>query len=280
MRNGQINSLSEIDMEHLSFEDIRWRYGVFHPTSTGAGRDKQYSAWIGVQTSLGEIEKGVWYQAAEALIQKAGEQKLLEALTDWESRHNYAKDSARTVRHKALQLHISRIFDNPRWVNFIPFNREYRPEVLEHASLVTVINECCGKPGEVTQEQIDGACTGTVACPHCGRWSSFSIVEPKQAEEQGMEMIPVKTRNSIRVPLVPAIFAREPKKLGAPQIATVSSVNPRGNRTISRTIFRIICHRLRLKYFQLRPRSAPNIKGKSGMINCSISNTHLKGSIS
>ena len=70
------------------------------------------------------------------------------------------------------------------------------------------------------------------------------------------------------------------KKLGAPQIATVSSVNPRGNRTISRTIFRIICHRLRLKYFQLRPRSAPNIKGKSGMINCSISNTHLKGSIS
>ena len=168
MRNGQINSLSEIDMEHLSFEDIRWRYGVFHPTSTGAGRDKQYSAWIGVQTSLGEIEKGVWYQAAEALIQKA---------------------SARTVRHKALQLHISRIFDNPRWVNFIPFNREYRPEVLEHASLVTVINECCGKPGEVTQEQIDGACTGTVACPHCGRWSSFSIVEPKQAEEQGMEMI-------------------------------------------------------------------------------------------
>ena len=99
MRNGQINSLSEIDMEHLSFEDIRWRYGVFHPTSTGAGRDKQYSAWIGVQTSLGEIEKGVWYQAAEALIQKAGEQKLLEALTDWESRHNYAKDSARTVRH-------------------------------------------------------------------------------------------------------------------------------------------------------------------------------------
>ena len=188
MRNGQINSLSEIDMEHLSFEDIRWRYGVFHPTSTGAGRDKQYSAWIGVQTSLGEIEKGVWYQAAEAHPKGWGAEASGGADRLGE-RHNYAKDSARTVRHKALQLHISRIFDNPRWVNFIPFNREYRPEVLEHASLVTVINECCGKPGEVTQEQIDGACTGTVACPHCGRWSSFSIVEPKQAEEQGMEMI-------------------------------------------------------------------------------------------
>ena len=154
----------------------------------GFFNDPQYDNDKTAILNLPAIDKGVW-QAAEALIQKAGEQKLLEALTDWESRHNYAKDSARTVRHKALQLHISRIFDNPRWVNFIPFNREYRPEVLEHASLVTVINECCGKPGEVTQEQIDGACTGTVACPHCGRWSSFSIVEPKQAEEQGMEMI-------------------------------------------------------------------------------------------
>lgn len=189
MRSGQINSLSEIDMERLRFEDIRWRYGVFHPTSTGAGRDKQYSAWIGVQTDLGEVERGVWYQAAEFLIQRAGEQRLLEALTDWESRHNYTKDSARTVRQRALRLHISRIFDNPRWISFIPFNREYRPEALEYANLVTVINECCGKPGEVTREQIDGACDGTAACPHCGRWSRFSIVEPEQAAEHEMEMM-------------------------------------------------------------------------------------------
>ena len=188
MRNGQINSLSEIDMERLSFEDIRWRYGVFHPTSTGAGLDKQYSAFIGVQSSLGEIEAGLWCRLAESLIQRAGERELLGALIDWENRHNYTRASAQMVRKEALRLHVNRNFDNPCWVSFIPFNREYRPEVLEHASLVTVINECCGKPGEVTQEQIDGACNGTVACPHCGRWSSFSIVEPKQAEEQGMEM--------------------------------------------------------------------------------------------
>lgn len=189
MQSGQINSLSEIDMEHLSFEDIRWQYGTFHPASTGSGRDKKYSAWIGVQTDLGEVERGVWCQAAESLIQKAGEQKLLEALIDWESRHNYAKDSARTVRRKALQLHISRIFDNPRWVSFIPFNREYRPEILKNARIVIVINECCGKPGEVTQEQLDGACNGTVACPHCGRWSRFSIVESEHAAGRGMEMM-------------------------------------------------------------------------------------------
>lgn len=48
---GQINSLNEIDMEHLDFEDIRWRNGTFHPISTGSGRDKKYSSWRGVQTS-------------------------------------------------------------------------------------------------------------------------------------------------------------------------------------------------------------------------------------
>ena len=31
-------------------------------------------------------------------------------------------------------------------------------------------------PGEVTQEQIDGAQKGEVCCPHCGRWSTFSIL--------------------------------------------------------------------------------------------------------
>lgn len=190
MQSGQINSLSEIDMEHLSFEDIRWQYGTFHPASTGSGRDKKYSAWRGVQTNLGEIEAGLWRRLAESLIQKAGEQELLGALIDWENRHNYTRASAQMVRKEALKLHVNRNFDNPRWVSFIPFNREYRPEVLKNARIVTVVNECCGKPGEVTQEQIDASYHGAAACPHCGRWSRFSIVEPEQTMRQkGMEMI-------------------------------------------------------------------------------------------
>lgn len=189
MLRGQINTLSGINIDQLSFKDIRWQYGVFHPTSTGSGRDKQYSSWSGVQTSLGEIEEGLWYQLAESLIQMAGEQELLDALTDWGSRHNYTKASSQEVRKEALRLHARRIFDDPRWVSFLPFNREYRPEALESARIVTVVNVCCGKPGEVTQEQIDASYNGTVACPHCGRWSEFSIVEPEQAMgQEGMEM--------------------------------------------------------------------------------------------
>ena len=187
---GQINSLNELDMELLGFEDIRWRNGTFHPISTGSGRDKKYSSWRGVQTSLGEIEEGLWYQLADLLIQRAGEQKLLGALIDWESRHNFTKASAQAIRRDALKLHISRIFDNPRWVNFIPFNRKYRPEALKNVQIVTVVNECCEKPGEVTQEQVTASHDDEIACPHCGRWSRFTIVEPEQTTRQkGMEMM-------------------------------------------------------------------------------------------
>lgn len=112
----------------------------------------------------------------EQLIEKSGEQWLQDALLQWEKEHNYAKSSAAELREKALELHSARIFDNPEWVCYIPFNKRFRPDVLEQAHIVTVVNECCGLPGEVTQEQIDRAYNKTVACPHCGRWSPFKRV--------------------------------------------------------------------------------------------------------
>ena len=191
----RIRDLREIDFSKLEFEDLRWKYGTFQSVSTGSGRDKKYSSWFGVKTRIGEIEESVWYQAAEKLIQQKGEQELLGYLTQWCSERNVLKESAGEIRKKALQLHVDRIFDHPRWVDFVPFNRRYRPEVLKTARLVTVVNECCQEPGVVTQEQIDAAYEGTIACPCCGKWSHFDIVNSspgiseQQAEQMsGMEM--------------------------------------------------------------------------------------------
>lgn len=191
----RIRDLREIDFSKLEFEDLRWKYGTFQSVSTGSGRDKKYSSWSGVKTRIGEIGESVWYQAAEELIREKGEQELLGYLTQWCSERNFLKESAGEIRKKALQLHVDRIFDHPRWVDFVPFNRRYRPDVLKTAHLVTVINECCQKPGVVTQEQIDAAYEGTIACPCCGKWSHFDIVDSspgiseQQAEQMsGMEM--------------------------------------------------------------------------------------------
>ena len=84
--------------------------------------------------------------------------------------------SAAEIRKEALQLHTSRIFDNPQWVGYLPFNKRYRPEVWDAANIVFVRMECCPEPGAVTQEQIDRSYMGQIACPHCGRWNTFTIL--------------------------------------------------------------------------------------------------------
>ena len=191
LESQRIRDLREIDFSKLEFEDLRWKYGTFQSVSTGSGRDKKYSSWSGVKTRIGEIEESVWYQAAEKLIREKGEQELLGYLTQWCGERNTCKESAGEIRKEALQLHIDRIFDHPRWVDFVPFNRRYRPEVLKTAHLVTVGNKCCQKPGGVTQEQVDAAYEGTIACPCCGRWSAFTVAAddtPVPTAEQMDEM--------------------------------------------------------------------------------------------
>lgn len=171
-----IDSVSGLDPASISFSNLCWRYGTGVDTSTGKGIYKKHSYRHGVMTKLGDIELKVWIQLMEQLIEKSGEQWLQDALLQWEKEHNYAKSSAAKLRETALELHSARIFDNPEWIYYIPFNRQFRPDELEQAHIVTVINECCGLPGDVTQEQIDRAYNGGICCPHCGRWSKFGLM--------------------------------------------------------------------------------------------------------
>ena len=116
---------------------------------------------------------------AEHIAKREGEERLVDALTQWNKEHNYMNESPSELRKDALQSYADRIFDNPKWVSYVPFNRQFRPEVLESARLVTIVTDCCKIPEQVTQEQIDGAQRGEVSYPHCGRWSTFSILSEK-----------------------------------------------------------------------------------------------------
>ncbi len=174
--NQQINSILQLDLDTITFADIHWRYGTFQPYSTGSGRDKKYFSRSGVATPIGDIQEDLWYQVAEHIAKREGEEWLVDALTQWNKEHNYMHLHPTELREDALQSYASRIFDNPKWVSYIPFNRQFRPEVLESARLVTIVTDCCKISGEVTQEQIDGAQQGEVSCPHCGCWSTFSIL--------------------------------------------------------------------------------------------------------
>lgn len=181
----RIDSVFGLDPASISFSNLRWKYGTGVDTSTGKGYYKKVSYRTGVMTELGDIEIRVWVQLMEQLIEKNGEQWLLDALLQWEKEHNYTKASAARLRESALELHSARIFDDPEWVSYIPFNKRFRPDVLEMAHIVIVVNECCGRPGEVTQELLGRAFDGGIFCPHCGWWSKFAIYEPQTDFEKG-----------------------------------------------------------------------------------------------
>lgn len=173
-----IDSLAGLDLSAITRKDIRWHVSTGISISSGSGRNKSYSYRHGVLTDLGDIELGLWRQLAASLAERLGEQWLVDALIEWNQAHNYTRSPLNEVRLDALRSYINGLYDRPEWVDYIPFNRKYRPQVLEQAHIITVFNVCCSKPGEVTQEQIDRAWQGQIACPCCGRWTVFAPCLP------------------------------------------------------------------------------------------------------
>lgn len=181
MIKGYIASLKELDLSTLTYEQIRWQYGTFRSYSKGTRSNKITWYENGVMTPIGEIEESVWYQAAEHIIQREHEEELFNQLLQYESEttHNGCF-KMQELKHYTLKLFVSRIFDAPGWIGFIPFNRKYRPEFVKDMKFVKIQSECCGAIGDVTQEQIRffGA-----PCPKCGRWAPFTRLDGFLSDE-------------------------------------------------------------------------------------------------
>lgn len=177
----RIDSASEIDPGIIDFSNICCRYRTGVDTTTGSGVYKKHSYRHGVMTKLGDIEITVWTKIVEQLIEKNDEKWLFDVLVRWETKGDYINRTRKELWYLVLELYTSRIFDNPEWIDFISFNRKYRPDALKQVKIITVVNECCGLLGEVTQEQINSAFGGKIFCPHCSRRSIFEIISKTES---------------------------------------------------------------------------------------------------
>ena len=167
--------MNEYGTKEAAFADLRVHYGTARSyLISGSGRNRVTGYRNGVMTNLGDLTLSEWTQKIQTLIAEHQEETLQENLLLWLREHNYTRDSLQELREEALKLHAARIFDNPLWVSYIPWNRRFRPEALDESRLVWVETVCCRKPGQVTREQIDKAYQHTVSCPHCGRFSEFA----------------------------------------------------------------------------------------------------------
>lgn len=172
-------------MSELTFADLRVHFGTGRAyTISGKGRDRVLGYRSGMQCNLGDIEVSEWNAMVKELIVQSGEQELFEQLHTHMKEHNYTKATKSELEQEVLELHAARIFDDPLWVDFIPFNKRFRPQVLQTVRLVWVKNACCRKAGQVTQAILDSQINqGKVCCPHCGRWSEYEIMTTLETED-------------------------------------------------------------------------------------------------
>jgi len=163
-------------VDELTFADLRYQFGTGRSfLISGTGRDKKFGYRNGVMTAVGDIEISKWKELMQAVILRFGEEELHTQLCEWEMENTpWPHTKAETLEY-ALELHSARIFDDPQWVDFIPFNRKYRPEVLEKANLIQIRYPCCGAVFERTKERFDRE-NGKEYCHTCKDWVSAEVL--------------------------------------------------------------------------------------------------------
>ena len=156
----------------LKFEDIRFMYGTGRAIYiSGTGRDKVYDYRNGCMTKIGDIEESEWQSLMRFLIERDGEQELFNQLFSWEKEHDFCDNDRKTLERDTLIKHSMRLFDDPKWVDFVRFNQRYRPEALEAAALIGIIADCCGCLTVQTAELVDE--WPKIPCPKCGTYTTF-----------------------------------------------------------------------------------------------------------
>lgn len=183
--NDRINSLTGIDLKTVTAEDLHWKYGTHSSESKGKGRDKVTTSRSGVQTPIGDIQIGVWVEAAKAVIHRDGLDEELEHMTGY-----YLKDKSpafpnKMLEYRALRAVLDGLFKDPAWVGFIEYNEKYHPDLLAAASLVEVYTDCCGAPCTFTKAWLERG-DKYATCPQCGEWGTIRRTkEALPAEEEG-----------------------------------------------------------------------------------------------
>ena len=113
--------------DSVTFEDLSVHFFTGRSILlSGSGRDKKYSYRRGVMTNDGDIELGRWRELVHDLIEKAHEQALHEQLLKWVKDCCPFQHTREEIETYALEIHASRLFDNPKWAAYDEFNRRYR----------------------------------------------------------------------------------------------------------------------------------------------------------
>lgn len=180
-KREKIDNITQIDFTQLTRENLRYMHGTGQEISFKNSQGNKVSNYrVGVQTALGDIEISLWMELVRKLIEQENDQEIFEQLLEWEMDNNHiGSKSKNDILREAMQSYTYRIYDNKAWVDYVRFNRIYRPEVLDNDSMLITVNlVCCGKKCRVPLEQIqhNHEAPDTIPCPYCGNYTTFRII--------------------------------------------------------------------------------------------------------
>lgn len=134
----QIDKEEQLAGKELTYETLEFGTGTFRYRTAGKDRHgyKKYIYRYGVETVLGDIERSLWQKLIYRLIVQHNEMALFNHLKVWYSKTAYFLRNKAELEQYTLECFSNRIFDNPEWVDYIPFNQEYRPEILNNQTEV------------------------------------------------------------------------------------------------------------------------------------------------
>mgnify|MGYP003293197835 CR=1 FL=1 len=94
---------------------------------------------------IGDIELSQWKDIIKYLIERDDEQQLQKDLFSWVKHTCRWLHTQKEQEEYSLSLHASRIFDRKEWIDYVEFNKLYRPEVLMGTMKGVAQNECESK---------------------------------------------------------------------------------------------------------------------------------------
>lgn len=177
----RIDKEEQLKGEEITLEKLQRKYGTFQCRCVGLDRvgKKKYNSRVGIQTDLGDIEIQLWKELVLRCIEQAGEKALYQHYLVWTIKHDITDCSREKIEEDVLDRYILRFFDDPRWGDFIPFNRKYRPEFLANFELAKTKQLCCGYTEEVTRLWLDQLRVSELRCRRCGKTAPFSVIGGK-----------------------------------------------------------------------------------------------------
>lgn len=105
-------------------------------------------------TDIGDILDADWFALARFIIERDGEQDLYNGLVEYVNGCAWLRSKSEREEY-ALDLHMSRIFDNQDWVGYLEFNKKHRPHrILQNRDKMLI--------------GIDD--TFQFNCNQCGKW--------------------------------------------------------------------------------------------------------------